>query len=92
VRRAVRTPAKDAADQLQAGNLQVLIFPEVFPNQGDLPIQVDRQTIGGIRASGAASEIDKAIAQAAIDALLNKPARPRRSGRRARATLLVDAG
>jgi glc operon protein GlcG len=54
----------------------VLIFPEAFPNQGGLPIQVDGQTEGGIAAIDAASEIDEAIAQAAIDALLKKPARP----------------
>src|SRR5882724_3347197 len=63
-------PSKDAADQLKSGNLQVLAFPDAFPNQGGLPIKVDGQTIGGIAASGAASEVDEAIAQAAIDALL----------------------
>ena len=55
-----------------SGQTQVLVFPNAFPNQGGLPIQVDRQTIGGIAASGAASEVDEAIAQAAIDALLKK--------------------
>jgi len=63
-------PSKAAADQLKAGNLQVLAFPDGFPNQGGLPIQVDGKTIGSIAASGAASEVDEAIAQAAIDALL----------------------
>jgi glc operon protein GlcG len=33
---------------------------------------VDGQTIGGIAASGAKSEIDEAIAQAALDALFKK--------------------
>lgn len=65
-------PSRVAADQLKGGNLQVLVFPDGFPNQGGLPIQVDGRTIGGIAASGAASEIDEAIAQAAIDALLKK--------------------
>src|SRR5713101_9273439 len=65
-----RRPSKAAADQLKSGNTQVLVFPEAFPNQGGLPIQVDGQTIGGVAASGAASEVDEAIAQAAIDALL----------------------
>src|SRR5258708_553044 len=65
-----RRPSKAAADQLKSGETQVLGFPEAFPNQGGLPIQVDGQTIGGIAASGAASEVDEAIAQAAIDALL----------------------
>ncbi|MGA2132056.1 MAG: heme-binding protein [Bryobacteraceae bacterium] len=64
------SPSKDAADQLKAGNLQVLAFPDAFPNQGGLPIKVDGKTIGGIAASGAPSEVDEAIARAGIDALL----------------------
>jgi glc operon protein GlcG len=50
--------------------VEALAFPEFFPNQGGLPIKVNGQLLGGIAASGAASEIDEAIAQAAIDALL----------------------
>ena len=65
-------PSKDQADQLKNGNLQVLVFPDAFPNQGGLPVKVDGRTIGGIAASGAASEVDEAIAQAGIDALLKK--------------------
>jgi glc operon protein GlcG len=67
-----KRPSKSAADQLKKGDLQILAFPDGFPNQGGLPIKVDGQTLGGIAASGAASEIDEAIAQAAIDALLTK--------------------
>ena len=63
-------PSKAGADRLKAGNLEILAFPEAFPNQGGLPIKIDGETIGGIAASGAASEVDEAIAQAAIDALL----------------------
>ena len=65
-----KRPSKDAADQLKNGSLAVLAMPESFPNQGGLPIKVDGQTLGGIAAGGAASEVDEAIAQAAIDALL----------------------
>lgn len=65
-----RRPSKAAADQLKGGDLQVLAFPDAFPNQGGLPIQVDGQTIGAIAASGAPSEVDEAIAQAGINALL----------------------
>ena len=65
-----RSPSKNAADTLKGGNLQPLIQPDAFPNQGGLPIRVDGQVIGAIAASGAASEIDEAIAQAGIDALL----------------------
>ena len=67
-----RSPSRDGADALKKGNSDVLAFPDFFPNQGGLPIQVDGQTIGGIAASGAKSEIDEAIAQAALDALFKK--------------------
>ena len=67
-----KSPSKDGADELKKGNLEVLAFPDFFPNQGGLPIQVDGQTIGGIAASGAKSEIDEAIAQAGLDALFKK--------------------
>src|SRR6266403_437609 len=67
-----RSPSKDGADALKKGNIDVLAFPDFFPNQGGLPIQLDGQTIGAIAASGAKSEIDEAIAQAAIDALFRK--------------------
>lgn len=65
-----RSPSKASADRLKSGDTQVLVFPDAFPNQGGLPIKVDGQTIGAIAASGAASEVDEAIAQAGIDALL----------------------
>src|SRR5947209_18424915 len=32
-----RRPSRAAAEQLKAGNLQVLAFPDAFPNQGGLP-------------------------------------------------------
>ena len=63
-------PSKAALDQLKAGNMNVLAFPESFPVQGGVPIKVDGQTIGAVACSGAASEVDEAIAQAGIDALL----------------------
>src|ERR1700751_1863414 len=63
-----RNPSKDGADTVKKGSVEALAFPDFFPNQGGLPIQVDGRTIGGIAASGAKSEIDEAIAQAGIDA------------------------
>ena len=66
------SPSKDAADFIKKGNTEALAFPEFFPNQGGLPIKVDGKTLGGIAASGAKSEIDEAIAQAGLDALLKK--------------------
>src|SRR5882724_5936428 len=67
-----KSPTKDAAETLKKGNLDVLAFPDYFPNQGGLPILVDGQILGGIAASGAKSEIDEAVAQAGLDALLGK--------------------
>jgi glc operon protein GlcG len=67
-----RKPSKSAADALQGGNLAVLAFPDSFPNQGGVPIIVDGQTIGAIACSGAASEVDEAISQFAVDTLLKK--------------------
>src|SRR3954470_7334878 len=67
-----RSPSRNGAESLKKGNLDVLAFPDYFPNQGGLPIQVDGQTLGGIAASGAKSEIDEAVAQAGLDALLGK--------------------
>ena len=67
-----RSPSREGAEALKQGNVDVLSFPDFFPNQGGLPVKVDGQTIGAISASGAKSEIDEAIAQAGIDALLKK--------------------
>ena len=63
-------PSARAADQVKAGNTALLAYPNAFPNQGGVPIKVDGKTIGSIACSGAASEIDEAISQAAVDALL----------------------
>jgi glc operon protein GlcG len=67
-----RSPSKDGADAVKKGAVEALSFPDFFPNQGGVPITVDGQVVGGISASGAKSEIDEAIAQAGIDALLQK--------------------
>src|SRR5437879_4099459 len=67
-----RSSSREGAEALKKGNVDVLAFPDFFPNQGGLPIQIDGQTVGAIAASGAKSEIDEAIAQAGIDALLKK--------------------
>jgi glc operon protein GlcG len=68
----VGTPSKDGADQVKAGNTAALAYPNFFPGQGGLPIKVDGQLVGAIAASGAKSEVDEAIAQAGLDALLKK--------------------
>jgi glc operon protein GlcG len=64
------SPSREAAESMKNGSAGALAFPNFFPVQGGLPIKVDGQTLGGIAASGAKSEIDEAIAQAGIDALL----------------------
>ena len=66
------SPSKDGADAAKKGNIEVLAFPDFFPNQGGLPVRVDGQLLGGIAASGAKSEIDEQIAQAGLDALVKK--------------------
>jgi glc operon protein GlcG len=63
-------PSKVAQDAVKAGNLIGLVAPDGFPNQGGVPIKVDGHTIGAVACSGAASEVDEAISQVAIDALL----------------------
>ena len=65
-------PSKDGADAVKSGHMEVLVMPNFFPNQGGVPIIVDGKVLGGIAASGAKSEIDEAIAQAGVDALLKK--------------------
>lgn len=67
-----KSPSKDASDTIKKGNIEALVFPDFFPNQGGLPIIVDGQILGGISASGAKSEVDEAIAQAGLNALLKK--------------------
>jgi glc operon protein GlcG len=67
-----KSPSKDAEDTVKKGNVATLAYPDFFPNQGGLPVIIDGQILGGIAASGAKSEIDEAVAQAGIDALLKK--------------------
>jgi len=63
-------PSKTAEDSLKSGNLGVLVFPDGFPNQGGLPIRVEDKVIGAVACSGAASDVDEAISQVAMNALL----------------------
>ena len=67
-----KSPSKNGADAMKKGTAEALAFPDFFPNQGGLPIMSDGQILGGIAASGAKSEIDEAIAQAALDAVFKK--------------------
>lgn len=67
-----KAPSKAGEDAVKNGNTAALAYPDFFPNQGGLPIVVDGQILGGIAASGAKSEVDEAVAQAGLDALLKK--------------------
>ena len=64
------SPSKSAQDRVKNGDVATLAMPESFPNQGGVPVKIDGQTLGGFAASGAPSEVDEAIAQAGVDALL----------------------
>lgn len=66
-----KRPSATGAETLKKGDLSVLAYPDYFPNQGGLPIKIDGETIGAIACSGAKSEVDEAIAQAGLDALLS---------------------
>src|SRR3954470_9493335 len=65
-----RRPSAVGAETLKKGETSVLTYPNYFPNQGGLPILVDGEIVGAIACSGSKSEIDEAVAQAGIDALL----------------------
>lgn len=65
-------PSARSAQLLKEGNVAQLALPNAFPNQGGLPIRVDGVTIGAIACSGAPSEMDEAIAQAAITAAIKQ--------------------
>lgn len=63
------SPSKNGQDAVRSGKPDLMSMPDFFPNQGGLPIKVNGELLGGIAASGAASEIDEAIAQTGLDAL-----------------------
>jgi glc operon protein GlcG len=63
-------PSAAAAETVKKGDVSALTYPNFFPNQGGLPILIDGDLVGAISCSGSKSEIDEAIAQAGIDALL----------------------
>lgn len=64
------SPSKNAQDAVRGGKVDLLALPDYFPNQGGLPIKVNGELVGGIAASGASSDVDEAIAQTGLDALL----------------------
>ena len=61
------TPTKQLADSLAAGRTVLLKVPNLLPAEGALPIIVDGKVIGGIGASGAASDQDASVAQEGLN-------------------------
>ncbi len=66
---AFRRPTRLFAEQLAAGNLSMLAVPGCVPLQGGIPIIIAQRLIGAVGVSGAAPDIDEAIAVAAEQAL-----------------------
>lgn len=64
---AFRRPIRVFAEQLAAGNLSLLAIPGCVPLQGGLPIALDGSMIGAVGVSGAAPDLDEAIAQAVVE-------------------------
>jgi glc operon protein GlcG len=67
-----KIPSKDGADAVKKGHLDVLVFPDFFPTRADSPARWTARPSAVLLATGAKSEIDEAISQAALDALFNK--------------------
>lgn len=64
-----RRTSKIQNEALTKGNLAMLSMPDAFPVQGGVPIMIDGQCLGAVGASGATSEQDEQISQAAINAI-----------------------
>ncbi len=71
---AFRRPTKVFGDALAQGgaNLRLLKLDGASPVEGGIPIVVDGVLIGSVGVSGVTSQQDAQIAQAGIDALLNR--------------------
>jgi uncharacterized protein GlcG (DUF336 family) len=63
-----RRPTKMFQDAIKGGATPLLTFPGVLADMGGLPIVKDGKLIGAIGLSGASSEMDEQIAQAAVAA------------------------
>jgi glc operon protein GlcG len=59
-------------ERIKSGRTAMLRMPGITPVQGGLPIVAEGTCIGGIGVSGVQSHEDEQIAQAGIDALLQK--------------------
>lgn len=62
-------PSRTTREDVIAGQNLILSVPEIVPFRGGMPVKHEGRVIGGVGVSGAASETDDAIAQAALDAL-----------------------
>ncbi len=57
-------------DRMAAGQMATLAFPEVFPSEGGVPVEIDGAMIGSVGVSGVTSEQDGQLAKAGIAALV----------------------
>lgn len=62
-------PTSFFEQMVASGRVGALSFPEVIPMTGGLPILKDKALLGGIAASGVASEFDEQIAKSGLLAL-----------------------
>lgn len=60
-----RRPTAGFAEGLAAGGIGLLALPNVMPFPGGMPLLVDDLPVGAIGISGAAPDVDQAIADAA---------------------------
>lgn len=65
-------PSRITREEVMAGQDLILSVEDIVPFRGGMPIKHDGRIIGAVGASGAASETDEAIVQAALQALENR--------------------
>jgi uncharacterized protein GlcG (DUF336 family) len=68
---AFRRPTRVFAEALSAGNLALLTTPGVVVLPGGIPFERNGSWLGAIGISGAAPNIDEAIASAAMESLMH---------------------
>jgi glc operon protein GlcG len=57
-------------ERMASGQMATLAFPEVFPSEGGVPVEIDGALIGSVGVSGVTSAQDGQLAKAGIAALL----------------------
>lgn len=67
-----RRPTKNDEDMVNGGRVSALSMPGITFLEGGVPIVVENETIGAVGVSGVKSVEDAQIAQAGINALIQK--------------------